>query len=315
MLSQPKPLNDGYTLPGPETIAFSVSNIGSASEIPQRLGQVLKAGVRHLVIPCNAGHLSQLSNVLASSNIPRDQLFITFCWHSAPGMTDAGKVLKRALDQLRLQYADMYLLRPADAGNKDTNATMWAQMEKLKIQGQLVRSIGLLNFSLNQILTLLPTATIIPAVNQLVLTPYSTQRLKRTIKACERLGIAVTASLSDTVFLSLGQVYTVGGLDKILSRIAQQHSATPSRILVAWLQAKGFAPVVTWKEAERFNDKSSQSKDFQLVPLELTAVEVALIDIAGEGAEHAQSQTHGGAQLARAVGTAVGVVGSSLLDS
>ncbi|KAJ7192304.1 hypothetical protein B0H12DRAFT_1171781 [Mycena haematopus] len=200
MLPQLTTLNDGYVLPGPASIAFAVTNMGGASEITKRLVPVLKGGVRHLIIPVNFANLSQLSAALASSSIRREDLFITFIYQPAAGTPDPEKALKKALDQLRLQYVDLYLLR--EAGNK-ANTTIWMQLEKLKGRGQLVRSIGLLNFNLNNILALLPTLTIIPAVNQILLTPYAAKRLEKTIKACEKLGIAVTASLSDTVFQSL----------------------------------------------------------------------------------------------------------------
>ncbi|KAJ6484857.1 NADP-dependent oxidoreductase domain-containing protein [Mycena sanguinolenta] len=302
-------LNDGYMLPGPDSLAFAVGNMGSASEIQKRLLLVLKGGVRHLIIPVNFANLSQMSAALLSSSIHRPDLFITFFFQPAPGAGDAEKILKKALDQLRFaQYADLYLLR--ETGNKNTNASGWVQFEKLKMKGQLVRSIGILNFTLNHILALMPTATIIPAVNQILLTPYTTKRLEKTIKACKKLQIAVTASLTDTVFLSLSHLYTPHGLDKVLERIAKQHSTTPTRILVAWLQSQALSPVITWKDKERFS--TNAKAEFQIVNVGLTPVDIALIDLVGEGPEYLPDHAHGKG-VAEAIGDAVSnVVGDVL---
>ncbi|KAF7336467.1 Aldo/keto reductase [Mycena sanguinolenta] len=291
----------GYMLPGPDSIAFAVGNIGSASDIQKRLLQVLNAGVRHLIIPVNFASLSQISAALTASSIPRSDLFLTF-FFQAPATGDTEKALKEALDQLRFaRYADLYLLR--ETRSKTANASRWVQMEKLKIKGQLVRSIGIFNFTLNQILALLPTATIIPAVNQILLSPYTTKRFEKTIKACKKLQIAVTASLTDTVHLSLSYTYTPHGLDKVLERIAKQHSTTPTRILVAWLQSQGLSPVITWKEKEKFSTSKTETS-FQIQRVDPTPVDIALIDIVGEGPEHLHDHGHGKG-VAEAVGDAV----------
>lgn len=69
-----------------------------------------------------------------------------------------------SINQLGVSYIDLYLIHHPRLARPDI-PTAWAEMEGLKNAG-LVKSIGVSNFGVEELQTLLQSAKIIPAVNQ-----------------------------------------------------------------------------------------------------------------------------------------------------
>ena len=66
--------------------------------------------------------------------------------------------------QLGVEYVDLYLIHHPRLATPDI-PTAWAQMEKLKADG-LVKSIGVSNFGVAELQTLVNSAKVLPAANQ-----------------------------------------------------------------------------------------------------------------------------------------------------
>lgn len=102
----------------------------------------------------------------------------------------------------------------------------WSAMEEL-VKMKLVRSIGVSNFTQHHLEELLASAKIKPAVNQIELHPYLSQR--QLLDYCKKAGIVCVA------YSPLGS----GGHpslieDPIVCRLASKEGMTPAQLLLSW---------------------------------------------------------------------------------
>ena len=135
--------------------------------------------------------------------VKRENLFVsTKCWLTYLRKDRVTKCLRKSLDNLKLDYIDLYLihypmaLKQTDESNfpesvdglieKDESidfCEIWKTMEKLK-QKNLAKSIGISNFNSLQLNRLLASCTIKPVVNQIECHPYLNQ--DSLIEICRR---------------------------------------------------------------------------------------------------------------------------------
>uniref|UniRef100_A0A2C9UFP1 NADP-dependent oxidoreductase domain-containing protein n=1 Tax=Manihot esculenta TaxID=3983 RepID=A0A2C9UFP1_MANES len=152
----------------------------------------------------------------------RDELFITSkLWCSDAHHDCVLPALRKTLKNLKLDYLDLYLIHwpvsvkpgeyelpvkkndlvPFDA------KSVWEAMEECLKLG-LTKSIGVSNFSCKKLETLLATANIPPAVNQVEMNPLWQQKKLRDF--CGRKGIHVS------VYSPLGGKGTLWGTNLVL---------------------------------------------------------------------------------------------------
>jgi glycerol 2-dehydrogenase (NADP+) len=106
-------------------------------------------------------------------------------------------------------------------------STTWAEMEGLVKKGK-VRSIGVSNFSQMKLEEILPTATIVPAINQLELHIYNPQ--KNLLKYMAEKGIKAQA------YSPLGSTGSPLTKDEVVVEIAKNKGVDPSAVCLAYLR-------------------------------------------------------------------------------
>jgi len=164
-------------------------------------------------------------------------------------------------------------------------------MEKVKEAG-LAKSIGISNFNVDQMQTLLESAKIKPAANQILFHPYVFEQQKPILDFATENGIVIEAY---SLLIPLTKL-PGGALDKPLTTIGKRLNATPDQVLMAWAKAKGVVVVTT-------SSKESRLKGYLAAgDLELTSDDIEAIDTAGAaGARHLTAKT----MLRRAAGLAL----------
>lgn len=215
-------LNNGVVIP---QLGFGVFQV-PPGETQRVVEDALEAGYRHIDTAAAYRNEAGVGAAIAASGIAREELFITTKLRNG----DQGRPLAAFEDSreaLGLDYVDLYLIHwPVPSQGLYTSA--WQAMEDLSAR-QLVRAIGVSNFLPEHLETLLRSAGVTPAVNQIELHPTFQQG--DVAQACRSHGVAVEA------YSPLGQGADLGA--DAVTAIAAAHGATPAQTVLAWHLAQG----------------------------------------------------------------------------
>jgi 2,5-diketo-D-gluconate reductase A len=178
--------------------------------------------------------------------------------------TFVGFEESRAL--LGLDYVDLYLIHwPLPKVGKYLDS--WRAMIELRERG-LVRSIGVSNFTVDQLTRLSDETGVVPAVNQIELHPRFPQAQLRQFHA--EHGI-VTESWSP-----LGTRSEITA-EPVITRAAANHGVTPTQAVLRWHTQLGAIPI------PKSADPGRQRENIDLFGFELTEDEVAEISALESG--------------------------------
>ena len=228
----------------------------------QIVRDALEIGYRHIDTAMIYRNEAAVGRAIASSGIPRDELFVTTkLWNSDQGATATPEALATSMELLGLEYVDLYLIHwPAPL--RDEYVASWLALEELHQQG-LVRAIGVSNFEPEHLERVLEEGSIVPAINQVELHPAFQQRKLRAFQ--EPLGIFTEA------WGPLGQgKYELSELPG-LTEIAEAHGKSIQQIVLRWHLQEGVVVFPKTVRKERMIENLSVF-DFELSPEEMTAL-------------------------------------------
>ncbi|XP_050275663.1 non-functional NADPH-dependent codeinone reductase 2-like [Quercus robur] len=212
----------------------------------------------------------------------RDELFITSkLWCSDAHHDCVLPAIQKTLKNLKLEYMDLYLLhwpvsvKPGEyelpVKKKDLLPidikSVWEAMEECQKLG-LSKSIGVSNFSCKKLETLLATAKIPPAVNQVEMNPLWQQKKLREF--CENKGIRITA------YSPLGAKGTLWGTNwvmecEVLKQIAEATGKTIAQICIRWVYEQGVSVLVKSFNKDRMKE-NLDIFDWKLSPEDLEKI-------------------------------------------
>ncbi|HUD07136.1 MAG TPA: aldo/keto reductase [Candidatus Saccharimonadales bacterium] len=208
----------------------------------------LEAGYRHIDTATIYRNERSVGKAILNSKIPREKVWITTkLWPT--GIANASRELDESLAKLGLDYVDLYLIHFPIPG---LEKKVWKIMEKLHDSGKC-KSIGVSNFSPNQLSKVLLIANTLPAVNQIKLSPFNYDREVHDFH--EKAGIAIEAYSPLTVGKMLG--------DSRLQKLAIQYKKTSPQILIRWALQKGFIVIPRSQNREHIIE-NSEVFDFNL---------------------------------------------------
>lgn len=152
-------LNNGVEIP---ILGFGVYQV-PADETEKVVSAALETGYRHIDTAASYQNEEAVGRALASSGIPRDDLFVTTkLWMEHAGYDATTAAFQRSLDRLGLDQVDLYLIH--QPFNDYYGA--WRAMEELLQQGR-ARAIGVSNFFPDRLVDLIAHNEVVPAVNQI----------------------------------------------------------------------------------------------------------------------------------------------------
>ncbi|KAG8785328.1 hypothetical protein FRC12_017722 [Ceratobasidium sp. 428] len=188
------------------------------------------------------------------------------------GSGNAEDALDSSLEKLGLPSVDLYLIhQPRWA--PDLLKT-WSELESAHVLGK-AKSIGVSNFSVNELKLLVEHGKVIPSVNQIRFHPYNYHENIQLLDYAKKNGIVIESYGGLTPITRLPGGKLDGVLEKIAKRLGPK--VTPGQVIFNWIRAKGVVIVTTTSREERIQEYLSI---FDLPAL--TEDEIAAIDEAGK---------------------------------
>ena len=228
-------LNTGAKMP---VIGLGVFQMDDAT-IRDVVPAAVDAGYRLIDTASRYYNEKALGQTLDELDVPREELFITTkLWFKDYGQGKTKDALKVSLENLGLEYLDLYLMHQPFS---DYYAA-WRDMGEAMSEG-LVRAIGVSNFYPDRYLDFVTHAGIIPAVNQRETHPYNQQIEMQELMA--EYGTVLQA------WGPLGQGNTAVREDPVLVGIAEAHGVSVAQVIIRWLIQRGVALVAKSTHAER----------------------------------------------------------------
>jgi diketogulonate reductase-like aldo/keto reductase len=254
-------LNNGVSIP---QVGLGVWQAGGGTK--RAVVAALAAGYRHIDTAAVYGNEAQVGAAIAEAGVPREQVFVTSkLWNQDHGYDKALAAYDTSLKRLKLDYLDLYLVHWPVAGLR---LESWRALERLAADGR-VRAIGVSNFLVPHLQELTASAKVLPAVNQIELTPFL-QRAP-TVALCRELGITLEAYSP----LTRGQRLS----HPVVVELAQAAARSPAQILLRWGIQKGFVILPKSVQPARIAENAALF-DFELDPTamqRLDALEEGLV--------------------------------------
>lgn len=225
----------------------------------------LKSGYRHVDCAPIYGNETEVGQALAdcfqNDLVDRDDVWVTSkLWNDKHRPDDVRPAVESTLEDLQLDALDLYLIHwpvaiksgvgkpesPSDFLSPDELplSDTWKAMEALVDDG-LVHHIGVSNFSVPKLRSLLGPADIKPELNQIEMHPYLQQ--SDMLSFAEEQGIHLTA------YSPLGSMDRPQGMkaddepllleDSTIQEIADRHEASPAQVLLSWGLHRGTAVI------------------------------------------------------------------------
>ena len=216
-------MNDGYKIP--------VVGLGTWKSEPgeatyKAVLDSINAGYRHIDTARAYDNEADVGRAVQDADINRKDLFITTkLWNRHQGYDEAIEACEKSLARLGCDYIDLYLIHwPL----KDKRNESWRALIELQKKG-LCRSIGVSNFTIDNLKELEDKFEVIPAANQVEFHPYHYQ--KDLLEYCNSKNIIIEA------YSPL--VHAKRMDEERLVAISEEIGKTPAQILIRWAMQRG----------------------------------------------------------------------------
>jgi 2,5-diketo-D-gluconate reductase A len=250
-------LNDGREMPWlglgtyPAQDRALVDTILSAVEI----------GYRMIDTASKYGNEAAVGDAIRESGLPREDFFVTTKlagrFQGAPYVREG---FSASLERLGLDYVDLYLIH-WPLPKLDRYVESYVEMVKLQQEG-LIRSIGVSNFLDEHIAAVVAATGVVPAVDQLQVSPTHAQ-----------VGVVEAVARHGTVVQAWSPLERNTGIleHPTVTAIAYRLGVTPSQVVLRWLIDRDITtvPHSTDPKRQRLN---ADLFGFTLEPADVAAV-------------------------------------------
>jgi 2,5-diketo-D-gluconate reductase A len=245
-------LADGNRIP---LLGLGVWQVPDGPECVNAVRWALELGYRHIDTAQAYRNEESVGAALRESGVPREEVFITTKFY--PGHRDPAAELENSLRRLGVDSVDLYIIHWPQRGP----TWAWPGMEQARESGH-TRSIGVSNFSAEELQQVIDAGEIAPAVNQVEFSPFEYRQ--GLLEACERSQVVLEA------YSPLG---TGRHLEHPAVReIADALGRTPAQVLLRWCLEREIPVIPKSTHRERI-EENAQVFDFELSEEQMAALD------------------------------------------
>ncbi|RLP85377.1 aldo/keto reductase [Micromonospora sp. CV4] len=265
-------LNNGVQIPAVGLGVFQTP----PQETRSAVEAALATGYRHIDTAAAYGNEREVGEAIATSGVDRSEVFIeTKIWISDYGYDQTLHGFEKSAAKLGVEQIDLLILHQALPSEFDRTLDAYRALEKLLTDGQ-VRAIGVSNFMVDHLTTLLDRATVVPAVNQIEVHPYFAQREVQTFGAQHGILSQAWSPIGGITFYRDGE-HTSTLQDPVIGEISTAHGKTPAQVMLRWHVQQGRSAIPKSTKPARI------AENFDVFDFELTAEQLATIDALDTG--------------------------------
>jgi 2,5-diketo-D-gluconate reductase A len=248
-------LSNGVEMP---VLGFGVFQI-PVEETEQAVIAALEAGYRSLDTARSYMNEEAVGRAIASSGVPRDELFITTkLWVEDQGEEKAKRAFDASLARLGLDYLDLFIIHQPFGDYYGS----WRAMEELHREG-LARAIGVSNFYPDRLVDLIEHNEVAPMVDQLECHPFFQRTAEQQLMSDRGVQIESWGPFAE----GRNNLFT----DSTLTEIGSAHGKSVAQVVLRWLIQRGVMVVQKSVRAERMRE-NMDIFDFQLTDADMSRI-------------------------------------------
>ncbi|MEV4975950.1 aldo/keto reductase [Streptomyces scopuliridis] len=262
-------LNNGVEMPALGLGVFQTP----PDETQAAVKAALDLGYRHIDTAAAYGNEREVGQAIRDSGVPRDEIFIeTKIWISDYGYDEALHGFEKSAAKLGVDRIDLLILHQALPSAFDKTLAAYRALEKLLADGK-VRAIGVSNFMVDHLTTLLDATSVVPTVNQLEIHPYFQQRAVLDFDDQHNILNQAWSPIGGITFYpGYGEDRKSVLEDPAVTRIANAHGKSPAQVLLRWGLQQGRSVIPKSTKRTRIAE-NIDVYDFELTADELTALD------------------------------------------
>lgn len=243
---------------------FGVFQIRDLDECERVVLDAIDTGYRLIDTAESYGNESAVGKAIAKSGVNRADLFIsTKLWVTNTGYEGAKAAIDRSMENLGLDYLDLYLIHQA----MGDYIGAWRAMTEAYKEGR-IRAIGVCNFYPHRLADFCETVDELPAVNQVELHPFFQQESALSLM-CEYgvqpMAWAPFAEGKHGIFTH-----------PVLTKIGEKYGKGAGQVALRWNMQRGVVVIPKSTHRERM-EQNIDVFDFSLTDEEMK--EIAALDI------------------------------------
>lgn len=275
-------LNNGVEMPQIGLGTFLIPN----DKLPNTLLEAYRLGYRNFDTAWRYRNETIIADTFRNNGINRKDIFITtkvnadalyknpyyYGWHSLLNRRNSKSIrdaILESFDNLGTEYVDLFLVH----WPWPMYLRMYEELTKLYYEGR-IRAIGVSSFTIGHLKSLKEVSDIVPAVNQVEISPLNTQ--KELIRYCQEHGIQMEAMSTFSHFRSVEPRMEIFQ-NPILIEIAKNHGKSVAQIVLRWLIQQDIIIIPkTW-------DPTHLAENIDIFDFDLSETEMKNIDSLDQG--------------------------------
>lgn len=263
-LTAPMTLANGVQIP---QIGFGTWQIPDGPQTYDSVAAALAAGYRHIDTAQAYGNEESVGRAVRDSGIPREEVFVTTKLPAEVKDADeARRRFARSREALDLGPVDLYLIHapwPWTEIGKDCregNIAVWKVFEELLDRGE-TRSIGVSNFDVDDLESLLGATDVVPHANQI-----------RYFVGHTQPEVTAFCAAHDVLVEAYSPLATGGLLDDgALQEMAQRYDRTVAQLSIRYVLQKGALPLPKTTTPARITENADV--DFEISDDDMAALD------------------------------------------